>query len=160
MNNEYNITKGLSSELKAKLADGREICGHFFLAGHAENHYGEEILLDLLNQRDKPFVPFKEQDEEAVVLIRKAQIVFLRPDQPDSTQWPYINNSTPDCWPSAKVIFPDFFIEGQIYTGDMQPQRRRLTDLLNHPNDFFVIKTNEGPWIINKNLMNQLEPQT
>ncbi len=158
MSSDLNIAKGLSTEVKALMTDSREYCGRFFLADYAQNHYGEETLLDLLNNAEKQFIPFEKSDGAPVILIRKCQILGLRPVYPNSTQWPRMNNGDKHSWPAAKVIFAEHSLEGCAYTGDMQPKRRRLMDLLNHGNPFFLFETDEGPWIINKNLIKYLEP--
>lgn len=158
MNNDLNIAKGLSTEVRAILDDSGEICGSFFLADHAPNHYGDETLLDLLNHSGKQFVPFDQCDGLPLVLVQKAKILGLRPKYSNSQQWPRMDNDDESCWAQAKVVFAEFSLEGRVFTGDMQPERRRLADLLNHENLFFMFETEEEPWIINKNLMNYLEP--
>lgn len=158
MNRELNIAKGLSTEIRVLMADSQEFCGRFFLADHSENHYGEETLLDLLNRPGKPFLPLDQGEEGPVVLIRKSRVAGLRPQHANSANWPKVDDGDKDSWPLAKIAFTELTLEGRVYTGDMPPQRRRLTDLLNHSDSFFVFETEEGPWIINKDLMKYLEP--
>lgn len=158
LNCELNIPKGLSTEIRVVLADSQEICGQFFLADFARDHYGEETLLELLNQAGKEFIPFEQSENGAVVLVGKSQIIALKPEFANSAKWFECSDQDTDSWPSAKIVFSGFSLEGRLYTGDMQPQRRRITDLLNHQNNFFVFETEEGPWIINKILMKYLEP--
>ena len=93
-----------------------------------------------------------------MVLIQKLRIVGLRPSCIDNCQWPRTNDDDEDSWISAKMAFAGFTLEGRAYTGDMQPHQRRLSDLLNHGPTFFVFETDEGPWIVNKDLLNHLVP--
>jgi hypothetical protein len=152
------IAKGLSTEILALMADWQEIRGRFYLAECAQNHYGEETLLDVLNHPGKPFIPFSQAGEEPVVLIQKSRIVGLRPSDADDGRWPEMPCRESECWESAKMAFAGFTLEGRAYTGDMEPHRRRLADLLNQGPTFFVFETDEGPWIVNRDLLNHLVP--
>ncbi len=158
MNRTLQIEKGLSTEAVALMADRQEIRGRFVLADHAQYHFGPENLLDVLNNSGKQFVPFAQDNEAAVVLIQKSQIAGLQPGRADCGDWPQTQNDDPQCWQPAKINFAGFSLEGRAHTGDLQPNRRRLADLVNHGNTFFVFDTDEGPWIINKNLLNLLVP--
>ncbi len=160
MDNKMQITKGLSTEVFALMADWQEIRGHFYLGKNAENHYGQENLLDVLNAPGKDFVPFAQDDETPLLLIQRSRIVGLRPSCPDSAEWPKMQESDEHCWPQAKMAFAGFTLEGRAYTGDMEPHRRRLADLLNYGKTFFVMETDDGPWIVNKDLLNHLVPLT
>jgi len=158
MNRDLNIAKELSTEVKVFLADAPEMNGRFFLADHAQNHYGEETLLDLLNNAEKQFIPFALGANSRVILISKAKILGLSPKFSNSDQWPRMDDPDEYSWPLAKVVCSEFSLEGRAYTGDMQPERRRLADLLNSSIEFFVFETKDGPWIFNKNLLHYLEP--
>jgi hypothetical protein len=158
MNSPLNITKGLSTEVEVVLVDSNEVCGNFFLADHVLNHYGGETLLDLLNQDGKEFIPLEQGEDFPVILINKSKIIALKPKFANSSHWPNTACDDGQCWQQAKIISSKISLEGRAYTGDMQPERRRLGDLLNHSNQFFVFETDEGPWIINKNLMTYIEP--
>lgn len=158
MNSRLQVEKGLSTEIIAIMADWQDIRGHFYLADHAENHYGEETLLDVLNHPGKPFIPFAQEDEAAVVLIQKSRIVGLRPKCIESCEWPQVQADAHENWLPAQMAFAGFSLEGDAYTGDLPPHRRRLADLLNYGQTFFVFKTDECPWIVNKDLLNHLVP--
>ncbi len=160
MSSKLQVEKGLSTEVFALMADWQEIRGHFYLADYAQNHYGQETLLDVLNHPGKQFVPFSQDDETPVMLIQKSRIVGLRPSCPDSDQWPRTQDSDEACWQEAKMAFAGFTLEGRAYTGDMEPHRRRLADLVNYGQTFFVFETDEGPWIVNRDLLNHLVPLT
>lgn len=160
MTNILQIAKGLSTEVFALMADWQEIRGHFYLAEHAQNHYGKETLLDVLNSPGKDFVPFAQGEDVPLLLIQKSRIVGLRPTDPESSEWPTMQETGENCWPRAKMAFAGFTLEGRAYTGDMEPHRRRLADLLNHGQTFFIFETDEGPWIVNKDLLNHLVPVT
>jgi len=158
MNQKVQIAKNLSTEVLALMADWQEIRGRFYLADHAQNHYGEETLLDVLNHPGKAFIPFCQEHEDSVVLIHKTRIVGLQPSGADYEKWPRIENVDDDCWQAAKMAFAGFTLEGRAYTGDMEPHRRRLADLLNLGQTFFVFETDDGPWIVNRDLLNHLVP--
>jgi len=68
MNRTLQIEKGLSTEVVALMADRQEITGRFFLADHAQYHFGPENLLDILNNSGKQFVPFAQDDVTAEVM--------------------------------------------------------------------------------------------
>ncbi len=160
MNRNLQIAKGLSTEVLALMADWQEIRGRFYLAEHAQNHYGGETLLDVLNHPGKPFIPFCQEEEDSVVLIHKARIVGLKPSGADDEQWPRVQDVDANCWQEAKMAFAGFTLEGRAYTGNMEPHRRRLADLLNQGQTFFVFETDDGPWIVNRDLLNHLVPLT
>lgn len=160
MTNILQIAKGLSTEVFALMADWQEIRGHFYLAEHAQNHYGKETLLDVLNNPGKDFVPFAQDEDVTLVLIQKSRIVGLRPTDSECADWPTMQESGENCWPTAKMAFAGFTLEGRAYTGDLEPHRRRLADLLNYGPTFFIFETDDGPWIVNKDLLNHLVPLT
>ena len=158
MNRALQIEKGLSTEVLALMADQQEIRGRFFLADHAQYHFGSENLLDVLNNCGKQFLPFSQDDVEAVVLIQTSRIAGLQPRHADCPDWPPTQEDDPQCWQPAKIVFAGISLEGRVHLGDLHPDRRRIADLLNHGNPFFVFETDEGSWIINKNLLNLLAP--
>ena len=158
MNRTLQIEKGLSTEVQALLADQQEIRGRFFLADHAQYHFGPENLLDILNNFGKRFLPFAQDDVSTEVLIQRSRIAGLRPRHAESPDWPPTPDEDPQAWLAAKIVFAGITLEGHAYLGDMHPDRRRLTDLLHFGNPFFVFDTNEGPWIINRDLLNLVVP--
>ena len=158
MANSFQVKKALSTEVLALMADWREIQGQFYLSEQAERHYGRETLLDVLNAEGKDFVPFAQGEETPLVLIQKSRIVGLKPSDPDCQEWPHTENQDEDCWKPARMAFAGFQLEGRAYTGDMETHRRRLADLLNLGPRFFVFETDDGPWIVNRELLNHLVP--
>ncbi|MFT5233942.1 MAG: hypothetical protein ACI9UQ_001984 [Candidatus Krumholzibacteriia bacterium] len=160
MSGSLQIEKGLSTELRAVMADGQEICGRFFLADYAENHYGQENLLDVLNLAEQKFIPFVLDDNETVVLIQKSRIGGLQPSVLDGNDWPRAHDGEAHCWSPASIIMRGENCDGYAFVGDLKPEKRRLADLLNHGNRFFVFDTEAGPWIINKTRLNFLVPQS
>ena len=160
MTSNLQIAKSLSTEVLALMADWQEIRGRFYLAEHAEKHYGKETLLDILNNSEKAFVPLAQDDDSPLVLIQKSRIVGLKPSSPDCEDWPQMPELNEQCWQRARMAFAGFTLEGRAYTGDMEPHRRRLADLVNQGRTFFMFETEDGPWIINKDLLNHLVPLT
>lgn len=162
MTSKLQINKGLSTEVLALMADWQEVRGHFYLADHAEKHYGKETLLDVLNNSEKAFVPFSQEvlpgEDTPLVLIQKSRIVGLKPSDPESKDWPRMDEADESCWQKARMAFAGFTLEGRAYTGDMEPHRRRLADLLNLGQTFFVFESEDGPWIVNRDLLNHLVP--
>lgn len=150
--------KGLSTEVLALMADHQEIQGRFFLADQAQYHFGPENLLDVLNSGGKQFLPLAQDDVSAVVLIQWSRIAGLRPRNADCPDWPTTPADDPRCWQAAKISLSGTTLEGRAYLGDLHPDRRRIADLLNHCDPFFVFETDEGPWIINRNHLNLLAP--
>ena len=160
MNSRLQVTKSLSSEVIALMADWQDIKGQFYLSTHAQNHYGEETLLDVLNHPGKQFVPFAQEDEDSVVLIQKSRIVGCRPSNQDDGGWVQTLDDDELCWAQATIAFAGYTLEGRAYTGDMQPHRRRPADLLNYGPTFFVFEADGVPWIVNKDLLNHMVPLT
>jgi hypothetical protein len=158
MDTSFKVAKGLSAEVLALMADWQEIRGHFYLSDYAENHYGRETLLDVLNREGHPFIPFAQDEETPLLLIQKTRIVGLRPSETESEDWPHMSDAGEDCWQQARMAFAGFTLEGKAYVGDMQPHQRRLKDLLNHGPSFFIFESTDGPWIVNRDLLNHLVP--
>lgn len=158
MESSLLIAKSLSTEIQALMADWQEIHGRFHLADHAPNHYGQETLLDILNHPGKGFVPFSQDGEEPMVLIQKSRIVGLQPSNGEHWEWLQTKDADENSWISAKMAFAGFTLEGRAYTGDMPPSQRRLSDLLNYGSTFFLFETDDGPWIVNRDLLNHLVP--
>jgi len=160
MTDALKIQKGLSTEILATMADGQDICGRFYLADHAQSHYGQETMLDVLNRVGQPFVPFLMDDQQTVVLIQKSRIIGLRPSADESLVGLPTFDEDEKYWPPAQIYLAGKPLDGHAYTGDLQPEKRRLTDLLNDPAPFFRFETESGSWIINKNRLNFLVPQS
>ncbi len=158
MNRVLQIAKGQSSEVVALMADGKQLRGRFFLARCAQDHYGQETLLDVLNRPGTPFVPFVREGEADVVLIQTCRIAGLRPRHADCVDWPQAQEGDQERWPPASIELAGRRLLGGACTADLPPDRCRLADLLNHENCFFVFRTDDGPWIINKTLLNLMVP--
>lgn len=101
MNIKLQITKSLSTEVFALMADWQEIRGHFYLGEHADNHFGKENLLDVLNAPGKDFVPFAQEDQP-LVLIQRSRIVGMRPTCANSAEWPRMQERDDQYWPPAR----------------------------------------------------------
>lgn len=147
-------------EIKALMTDGQDIRGRFFLSDQAQNHYGQEYLLEVLNHTDDRFIPFMMDDDETVVLMQKTRIVGLQPSDLKDHDWPHAGSANQASWPAAQIIMAGRTVDGWAFTGDLQPENRRLTDLLNHCDSFFFFDSDSGPWIINKTHLNFLVPQS
>lgn len=158
MNRTLQMEKGLSTEILAVMADQQEIRGRFFLADHAQYHFGPENLLDVLNNCGKKFLPFVQDGAPSVMLIQWSTIAGLQPGHPDNHDWPPTPEDDPQCWQNAKISFAGISLEGRAYLGDLHPDRCGVSDLLNYGDPFFVFETAEGPWIINKAHLNLLVP--
>jgi len=112
MNSDLRFAKGLSTEVCLIMADSREIKGRFFLADNAKNHYGEETLLDVLNNAGNEFAPLGQQQGEQVLLLKKDQILGLKPQYANSENWPQTDDSQVDGWVPARIAFPGLTLEG------------------------------------------------
>ena len=158
MDYSLQINKGLSTEVRALLADGQEIQGRFFLAENARDHAGQESLLDLFNNPNKVFLPFCPKEGDHVILVRKSRIRGIQTtiDGPDDGTGDRRDDGAN--WLPAEISMAGMHLEGHAYTGDLPPERRRLADLLNHGDSFIEFESDYGPWILNKNHLNYLVP--
>lgn len=102
---------------------------------------------------------------DSSLLIAKSlstEILALMADwQPSNGEhWEWLGTKDEDenSWIPAKMAFAGFTLEGRAYTGDMPPSQRRLSDLLNYGPTFFLFETDDGPWIVNRDLLNHLVP--
>ena len=158
MSHSLQIAKGLSTEILVVMADRQEFRGRFFLADNARNHYGQEHLFDVLNDSGKAFLPFCQEGRDDVMLVRKSRILGLQQVHDADLAGTRVRDDREEAWQAAEIALVDFTLVGRAYTGDLPPDRRRLADLLNHGDRFLEFETGEGPWIVNKDLVNYLVP--
>jgi hypothetical protein len=144
------ISPKIPVKTRLTLLDEEVVQGELFVAAASPHHPGAETLLELLNDNTRSFLPFQTSD--GMLLLNRTAIrtvdfespellaVFTRPDN--------------DCIYALTVVLrtgePAEF-QGFCYTGELRPEGQRPIDLLNSPDMFLLLYSNERMLLVNKN---------
>lgn len=133
--------------------------GQFFLASASPMHGGMETLLDLLNDDKRHFVPFKTADS-MVFLNRESirSVIFEAPHIKDI----FLRPENEHVYPLRVYLRQDAgegTYNGVCFTGDLNPDYRRPTDLLNTHDMFLLLFSDEQLVLINKKAISYIEIQ-
>ncbi len=118
-----------------------------FLSPFADSHQGRETLSDLLAKKDK-FLPVLENNN-TLLLVRKASIQWIEVLQPEETEWYYMEMRVGT--PRAKILIE--FTSGDTMEGfihALTPEGdRRVSDVVNLSEGFLHLESREGLYLIN-----------
>ena len=138
------------------LADGELLKGEVFLGSCSAQHPGSEILLDLVNDPDRTFLPFRERHRNGVHSLNRSAIVMLETKDPDMVgldgpaagSEPHFAPVVLKCLTWSKE---PFVLRGLLYLKDQPPGRRRTADVLNSSDPFVVLRLEQGSYgLVNK----------
>jgi len=133
------------------LFDGERVSGEFFVAAKSPVHGGEETLLELLNDNARSFVPF--QTEHGLMLLNRATVRSVQFDSPDLMS--VFTSPDNDNIYGMTVYWrtetqTDAEVQGFCYTGALDEKGRRPVDLLNSPEMFLLLFSNDRMILFNK----------
>lgn len=126
-----------------RLTCGAQQRGDFFVSPQLATGPWPERVFDVLNDRDRRFLPWRDGETGEVGLINRDHIVtaeyddehFPHPDLPDATVPAELAHVVVD------VDGVDEPIEGLLFTGHLPPDRRRVADVLNAGDRFVLLRT-------------------
>ena len=139
--------------IAVSLLGGEKISGNIFLGAQSAFHYGEEHIIDLLND-PSPFFPFEREDTSTIRLINKKNTITITTAE----------DSRPEEELGKKEKITLLLIDGQELTGEIliaQPEyRSRVLDTLNaEDKEFFRLVTDSDvTHYVNINHLSQVVP--
>ncbi len=138
------------------LADGEILKGEVFLCGCSALHPGREILVDLVNDPSRSFLPFRERHRNGVHNLNRSGIVMIETKDPEMVglegpvrgSEPHFAPVVLKCMTSGKE---PLVLRGLLYLKEQPPGRRRTADVLNGPEPFVVMRLENGSYgLVNK----------
>tara|TARA_B100001123_G_C14868367_1_gene850893 strand:+ start:146 stop:631 length:486 start_codon:yes stop_codon:yes gene_type:complete len=137
------------------LVSGKVLGGDFFLSGRARGRLGSETLMDVFNDNGRSFLPFTERESGNFHLLNKEHIVMVELVGTDPRD--VLGFSVDATIPTQQVVFyhgdDTTRLKGDAYVGDLHPDNRRLTDLLNHESSFLLLMVDERCYLVHKQQM-------
>lgn len=131
-------------EAAVRLDGGGLLAGRFFVTDDGDSPV--DALLRLLNDPARAFLPFAHASDDQVRLLSRDHIEVVWATQPLSSA----SIAGAAVVEAATVDYGAGAITGDAFVGDMHPDRRRLLDLLNDERPFFVIRSAERTYLVNK----------
>ena len=143
---------------KAKIhtADGEMLKGEVFLGTCSPMHPGGETLIDLVNDTERAFLPFRERGRHGVHTLNRSWIVMVETSDPKMVGLSgAVAGTEPDFAPvvlKCATTGPDpVILRGLLYLGNHRPERQRTADVLNGPRPFVVLRLEHGSFgLVNK----------
>jgi hypothetical protein len=122
--------------------------GLVFVAEFSEHTRGAERVGEVLNHPEA-FLPVRDADADRVYLYNKRSIACLTVLEPDRREWEV---EELEFSPAEKVEVT--LTDGQVLRGiaylDPRPEKSRVSDLLNRPEEFMVLVREEGVTYVSK----------
>ena len=145
--------KGQKAEVH--LVSSKLLSGEFFLSGQAQSRLGSETLMDVFNDSERVFLPFTEDSSGAFHLLNRDHIVMV--ELVGGGLSDILGFDSGSELPTQKVRLgygaDNMALDGNAYVGDLHPDNRRLTDLLNHDSLFLLLLSDEKVFLVNKSQM-------
>lgn len=138
--------------LTVNLVGGGRISGKIFLSSQSAFHYGEELVIDLLNDQ-APFFPFEIEETSSIWIINKKNIISIYT----------FEELKPEEELGRKEKITIVLVDGQKLTGELiidQPEyKSRVLDFFNaEEKEFFRLLNNSESYYININHISQVIP--
>jgi len=152
-------SKDLRIEKKGEKADvhlvsGTVLSGDFFLSGQAQSRLGSETLMDVFNDSQRVFLPFTEATSGDFHLLNRDHIVMVElAGDGLEVMGVEFDSELPTQSMSLSYGRDDTRLKGEAYVGDLHPNNRRLTDLLNHESLFILLLADDKTYLVNKRQM-------
>ena len=138
---------------KAKIffSDGSSLTGSFFVSPRTSSHSGSQLVSELLNAENS-YLPF-ESDDSNIILVRKESLTMIVLERNElNTSSPYRKQI------AVHVCFISGHSEnGMVYT-DLPESSTRLSDFLNHHNEFFPLDVDGKNCLMNSRFVKMVKP--
>ena len=129
------------------LSDGSEVTGVLF-ANTSGRHGAPESISDVLNDPSRRFVAVREQDTARILVVAKTAIRYAGFRAVDFADLSPRPNQT-SLWHSVVTLDGGESFAGEVFIGEMRPERRRVVDVLNAGDPFFLMWVDAQPRLVN-----------
>ncbi len=128
-------------------SDGKKLDVNFYLRQFAEEHSGQELVIDIFNSK-ATFIPLEDIRENKVFFLNKKKVMFLELAERDLTE--------------ETMLVPEIRVQVELSNGEvlkgnlfleMPQDRSRVSDYLNFSPGFVYLGREEGDIILNKEFM-------
>jgi hypothetical protein len=136
---------------KITLFGGETVEGELFVGARSPKHDGPETLAELLNDNTRSFVPF--QTEEGMMLLNRVTVRTVDFESPELLAI-FTRPDNERVYPLSVILrteIPEDALEGYCYTGDLPAEAQRPVDMLNAPDMFVLLFSNDHMVLVNKN---------
>ncbi|OGF14567.1 MAG: hypothetical protein A2W00_07515 [Candidatus Eisenbacteria bacterium RBG_16_71_46] len=124
--------------------------GFLSLASQDEFHSGPETILDLVNLSLRVF-PFIREEDGAVLLVTRVNVDWVQPGPGVQREMVCPPNYLVTREERVQVLFRDGRLVDGLIQMELPEDLNRASDFLNGVEDFFVLVTDLGPLVVNKN---------
>jgi hypothetical protein len=142
-------------EASILLSSGDEVRGVIFLPAAASHHHGPERAEEWLNEPE-PFFGFQPQGEARALILNKRQVLVVT--VPASADEGDVPAEVEIPLHPVVVQLPGRRVSGSVLV-DMPPERMRVRDVLNRPEDFVTIRDGEQHHIVQKRRIVHVEEE-
>lgn len=149
MTGAYRVYRVPTTALEAEIlsADGRTFLGQVFVPDVASTYRGPMRAAEWLNE-SAPFFPFRPADGSGSVLLNRNEVLVFTvaaEDDGDAEE----TDETGGVRRRVIVECRDRTFEGEIVI-DMPPHMRRVSDFLNGPDPFLIVRGKDRHHLIRK----------
>jgi len=131
MNNDHLIVPKSLKQVTLWVHPEGRVLGHIYLRKHSALHAGEELPLEALNRPD-PFIVFKREAPAELRFYNRKSIIRVEYPGFDKQQQRAVRPL-----PCLLQMMDGSLISGTIVES-LHPNRARLLDYLNNPDDMFI----------------------
>jgi hypothetical protein len=131
MNNDHLIVPKSLKQVTLWVHPGGRVLGYIYLRKHSAQHAGEELPLEALN-RSEPFIVFKRETPPELRFYNRKSIIRVEYPGMDKQKTRAIRPL-----PCLLQMMDGSLINGTIEES-LHPNRARLLDYLNNPDDMFI----------------------
>jgi hypothetical protein len=142
--------------VKVYLGDGETMKGEVYLSECSPSRRGGETLIELANDPERDFLPFREHDRNGVHSLNRSWILMIETGDPKMVDLDGLRVSAEPAF--APVVLQcgirggdPFVVRGLLYLKRQPPGKRRTADVLNGPEPFVLVRLERGSYgLVNK----------
>jgi hypothetical protein len=137
MNNDHLIVPKSLKQVTFWVHPEGQVLGYIYLRKHSAQHAGEELPLEALN-RPEPFIVFKRETPPELRFYNRKSIIRV--------EYPGMDKQKTRAIRPLRCVLQ--MMDGSLMNGTIEeslhPNRARLLDYLNNPDDMFIKLHMEG----------------
>ena len=141
----------VKKEAEVFFSDGSSLAGSFFVSPQSSSHSGSQLVSELLIDKNS-YLPFELDGEKTIILWRGSIVMVILEKNELNFQTPYLKEIIVQvCLTSGENL------DGKVYT-DLPESYTRLSDFLNHNDEFFHLEVDSKDHLINSRFVKMVKP--
>ncbi|MDY7030745.1 MAG: hypothetical protein SVY10_02415 [Thermodesulfobacteriota bacterium] len=138
-------------EAEVFFADGSSLAGSFFVSPQSSSHSGSQLVSELLIDKNS-YLPFELDGEETIILWRGSIVMVILEKNELNLQTPCLKQII-----VRVCLISGGNLNGKVFT-DLPESYTRLSDFLNHNDQFFHLEVDNKDHLINSRFVKMVEP--